>query len=168
MFVVSLTSKKIKKIAVVSLAVCIVVFGVLLAVSKWRLSGDSEVSANSSEKVKTEQKRLDFISSFGWQTDEEPEEVREVVIPEEFDDVYTNYNEIQLSQGYDLRDYAGRCVKRWTYIIRNYPDTTTDDDSVRINLLVCDGYVIGGDVCSIKLDGFMHGFKKENYETGKT
>lgn len=168
MFVVSLTSKKVKKIAVLSVAVCVAVFVVLLAVSKGYFSGDSEVSANSSKKVQTEQKQLDFIASFGWQTDKEPEEVREVVIPEEFDDVYTNYNEIQLSQGYDLRDYAGRCVKRWTYIIRNYPGTASDDDSVRINILVCDGCVIGGDVCCVKLDGFMHGFKKENYETGKT
>ena len=32
---------------------------------------------------------------------------------------------------------------------------------IKINVLVCDGKVIGGDVCSVKLDGFMHGFLKE-------
>lgn len=168
MFVVSLKSKKIKKIAAGAVVMCLAVLVVLFMISKGYFSGESEVIAHSSAKVETEQKRLDFIAGFGWQTDKEPEEVREVVIPEEFDDVYTNYNEIQLSQGYDLRDYAGKTVKRWTYIIRNYPNIASDDESVRINLLVYNGNVIGGDVCCVKLDGFMHGFEKENYETGKT
>ena len=57
-----------------------------------------------------------------------------------------------------MQKYAGMKVKRWTYIVRNYPDTLPEDDYIRINILVSDGVVIGGDVCSVKLDGFMHGF----------
>ena len=34
------------------------------------------------------------------------------------------------------------------------------DGSIRANLLVYDGVVIGGDVCSVALDGFMHGFER--------
>ena len=34
-------------------------------------------------------------------------EVKEVIIPEEFDDVYSAYNEIQRSQGFDLTQFAG-------------------------------------------------------------
>lgn len=159
MFVVSLSSAKIKKISGVALA--------LIAVS---LVAVIFVNSQSSVKVKkvnlytaeTADDRLKFISDFGWIVDEDPIEVRQIAIPQEFDDVYSNYNQIQLSQGYDLTGFAGRSAKRWTYVIRNYPNVSQDEDYVRINLLICDGKIIGGDVCSIKLDGFMHGFEKEN------
>ena len=159
MFVVSLSSSKIKKLSCVVLA--------LVAVS---LVAVFFVNSQSSPKVKkvnlhtaeTADDRLKFISDFGWIVDEDPVEVRQIAIPQEFDDVYNNYNQIQLSQGYDLTGFAGRSAKRWTYVIRNYPDVSSDEDYVRINLLICDGKIIGGDVCSIKLDGFMHGFEKES------
>ena len=104
-------------------------------------------------------KILTFISAFGWEVEEEPDEVREVIIPAEFDDVYNNYNAIQLKQGYDLQKYAGERVKRWTYTIKNYPEYV-DQECIKINVLVYKGEVIGGDVCSVRLDGFMHGFSK--------
>ena len=88
--------------------------------------------------------------------------MREIVIPEEFDDVYLRYNELQKKQGLDLSKYRSKRVKRWTYIIKNYPGYSETDDCVRINLLVFDGCVIGGDVSSVELDGFMHTFAKED------
>ena len=36
-----------------------------------------------------------------------------------------------------------------------------NEEFIKINILICDNVVIGGDVCSVKLDGFMHGFLKE-------
>ena len=32
------------------------------------------------------------------------------------------------------------------------------DDVIELNMLILDGMVIGGDVCSTELGGFMHGF----------
>ena len=145
-------------------------FGVVFALALVSLVAVFFVNSQSNVNIKkvslytaeTADDRLKFISDLGWIVDEDPVEVRQIAIPQEFDDVYSNYNEIQLSQGYDLTKYAGRSAKRWTYIIRNYPDVSSDEDYVRINLLVCDGKIIGGDVCSIKLDGFMHGFEKDS------
>lgn len=160
MFVFSVNSKKLFKIVlpcaalVVGVALAFVLFG-----SK---EETKETDANAiSFKASTKDERLLFISQFGWAVDEEPEEVREIVIPDEFDEVYERYNEIQKKQGLDLSLYKGKRVKRWTYIIRNYPGYSKEDDCVRINLLVFDGCVVGGDVCSIELDGFMHTFEKE-------
>lgn len=158
MFVVSISKNKIKKSvliggAVIVLSLCLVL--ALKCISRAQLSvqvKEQSLSASSEDEI------LTFISSCGWQVDEEAAEVRDVVIPESFDEVYTNYNKIQQEQGFDLEEYAGHRVKRWTYIIRNYPDTLPTDDFIRINILVSDGAVIGGDVCSVKLDGFMHGF----------
>lgn len=40
-----------------------------------------------------------FLQSYGWEVNEQPCEMVQVVIPETFGDVYENYNEIQKQQG---------------------------------------------------------------------
>lgn len=161
MFVVSVTKSKLKKSVFMALIVVVLSFSLVVGLrflnNTKSILGDEKLTPS----VSSENDILSFISSYGWQVDEEPVEVRDVVIPETFDEVYDNYNKIQSEQGFDLEKYAGQRVKRWTYVIRNYPDTSPTDDFIRINILVNDDVVIGGDVCSVKLDGFMHGFSKE-------
>ncbi len=160
MFVLTLPSKKIKLFSgAFLLCVCLCVAAALFIKSIGTNSSENLVlsvnnNASSSEQV------LEFISNFGWEVANEPDEIREIVIPIEFDEVYKSYNEIQLSQGYDLTKYAGERVKNWTFTVLNYPGYE-NAEFIKINILICDNVVIGGDVCSIKLDGFMHGFAKE-------
>ena len=60
-----------------------------------------------------------------------------------------------------LDDYKGKSVTVYTYQITNYPGYE-NRDCVFANLLVCDGMLIGGDVCSTSLsDGFMQGLEKQ-------
>lgn len=159
MFVVSLSSKKIKKVLLPLLCFVFAVSAVVLF-RCFSTTADKTSEVESVGKNITDSSQiLTFISTFGWEVDEEPDEVREVIIPAEFDDVYNNYNAIQLKQGYDLQKYAGERVKRWTYTIKNYPEYV-DQECIKINILVYKGEVIGGDVCSVRLDGFMHGFSK--------
>ncbi|MDD4699429.1 MAG: DUF4830 domain-containing protein [Oscillospiraceae bacterium] len=99
---------------------------------------------------------IDYIKSFGWEIDETSGEGNDVLIPSEFNDVYKQYNALQLSQGFDLTKYRGLTVTRYTYNVTNYPDYPKN---VKINLLVYEGRVIGGDICSISLDGFIVAFK---------
>ncbi len=164
MFVCSLKSSAIKKVLAAVLAVSAVAAAAVLlhngGISDETVSA-SETSAVIEYKAADNNERLAFISQFGWEVSQEPLEVREIIIPEDFDDVYEKYNALQLSQGLDLSKYAGKRVKRWTYVITDYPDMPENDGTVRINMLVYKNTVIGGDVCSIKLDGFMHGFMKE-------
>lgn len=103
----------------------------------------------------TEEERQEFIASLGWQVDPEPAEVVELVVPKEFDDVYTAYNDMQKDQGYDLTKHMGKRAKRYTYVVYNYPGY---EGGVRLNLVVRGNRVIAGDVCSLEIDGFMHGF----------
>lgn len=161
MFVVSLTKSKLKKSAFIALIVVVLSICLVGALHFLNNTQPSPNDEKMSLSASSESEMLTFISNYGWQVDEEPVEVRDVIIPETFDEVYSNYNNIQLEQGFDLEKYAGQRVKRWTYVIRNYPETSPNDDFIRINILVSDGVVIGGDVCSVKLDGFMHGFSKE-------
>ncbi len=120
------------------------------------LDGDGAVIKNYT--VRTGEDRLAFIGQFGWEVESEPVEIEEVLIPREFDSVYENYNALQKAQGLDLTRYRGKKVRRFCYRVLNYPDCT---DEVRLNMLVAENKVIGGDVCSTALNGFMHGFRYE-------
>lgn len=160
MFVFSVESKKLRAAAIIAAAAVSAAVIVTLIFTHGRSSQPKKTTASAelSYKAATGAERLKFISQFGWEVDEDPAEVSEIIIPEEFDAVYENYNTIQRAQGLDLSAYRGKRVKRWTYTIRNYPGYEKNSDCVRINLLVFDGLVIGGDVCSTELNGFMHGF----------
>lgn len=98
--------------------------------------------------------RVAFFQQFGWKVDPEPIDTGDVTIPKKFDDVYVAYNNIQKEQGLDLQPYAGKTVRQWIYAVTNYPN----QEAMRGTLLVCDGRVIGGDLCTPALDGFMTGF----------
>ena len=115
----------------------------------------------------TNEERLAFLSSFGWTLEEEPADVREVVIPAEFSDVYSAYNEMQRAQGFDLKPYAGEKCTQYRYIITDYPDCT---ETVIATLLVFEGRIIGGDISVETADGFMHGFARNSacFEMPKT
>lgn len=71
-------------------------------------------------------------------------------IPKEFDMVYNNYNAIQKEAGYDLSPYKGRECVMYTYEIYNHPFGKCNG-----NIIVYRGEVIGGDISSVNLDGFM-------------
>lgn len=161
MFVVSISKNNIKK-SILTISI-VLVLSLIFVLLLWLLGvvQGGRTTTGVSTAAKNETELLEFVSYCGWEVDKEPVEVRDVVIPQTFDEVYNNYNAIQLRQDFDLRAYAGQRVKRWTYIVRNYPESSPDDDFIRINLLVYDGEIIGGDVCSVKLDGFMHGIYKE-------
>ena len=147
-----LSKSKLITAAVVILAaiVCIV-----LLVSS---SGGSEPAAADAHdpQAKTNEDRIAFLASYGWDVESEPVQTQEVRIPEEFNDVLTRYNEIQMEQGFDLSKLAGKQVKRYVYRVTNYPDTQNE---VLATLIVYKNKVIGGDVSSSVQDGFIHGFE---------
>lgn len=159
MFVISLKSKLFKRISVCCVALISVV--ALLVLFRCNFGDDASASQQVNSAINDAESVVSFVSELGWEVNETPDEIREVIIPAEFDDVYTNYNAIQQKQGYDLVEFAGERVKKWTFTVKNYPGYE-GEDFIKINVLVFDGEVIGGDVCSVKLDGFMHGFTYEN------
>ncbi len=155
MFVYSVKSGQIK-------VVILAAFVLVTAVSLFILSRESQQTANMNElsfEAESHEDRMKFISQFGWEVDEEPVEVKEIIIPTELSDVYIAYNDIQKKQGFDLTDFAEKRVKCWTYNVKNY-EGYENQDCIHANILVYDGKVIGGDICSVRIDGFMHGFSK--------
>ena len=164
MFVFSVRQKQIK----LALIVLFVVVSVIIITYLAKNGAVRPTSADTrSVAAATDEERIAFLKQFGYEVDENSAEVCEVAIPEEFDEVYSGYNVIQLQQGFDLTKYAGKRVKRWTYTVTNYPGYE-GKPCIRANLLVLDNKVIGGDVCSVELDGFMHAFDMKKDEQSKT
>ena len=94
------------------------------------------------------------VQKMGYHDVEEiPFEVVEFTVPEEFDAVYTRYNTLLEEGGYSLIPYKGKKCKRYTYLIPSA--------NARANVIVCDGRIIGGDICGITIDGVMIPIKKE-------
>lgn len=119
------------------------------------LTRATTVGATVSPKgIKTPEDRVGYLQSYGWQVKEEPLAVEELLVPEEFGSEYADYLDLQASQGFDLTRYAGKTVKRYTYEITNYP---TGETGVQASLLIYRNTVVGADVLSPALDGFIHG-----------
>lgn len=119
-------------------------------------STDVPASVSASKKVKTNEDRIAYLEQYGWQVEPQPLAVEELQIPEEFDESYTKYLALQESQGFDLTQYRGKRVKRYTYEITNYP---TGEVGVQASLLIYKNQVVGGDVLSAQLNGFLHGLE---------
>ena len=161
MFVYTVKSSKLKWVLLAILVL-------LAAGAFWYFAHSSKPAANDdviSLKAGNAEERLAFISQFGWDVDEDPVAVEEVRIPEQFDAVYEQYNAVQKAQNLDLILYAGKRVKKWTYSVRNYPGYENRAGVIELNLLILDGCVIGGDVCSTEQGGFLHGFDRPAPET---
>lgn len=161
MFVITTkVSKKKAAAALVGLGVLIAVCILLVSMSK---SGDTDAVSVadtppievSYKNIKENEDRITFLNAFGWEVAQEPVAIEEIVIPEEFNNIYEEYNKLQQSQNLDLTKYRGKTVRRYTYQVLNYPQK---DDMVYANLLIYKNRVIGGDICSAKYQGFMHGF----------
>jgi len=105
----------------------------------------------------TKELRRSFLLSNGWQTDSEYEEISVITVPQEFDKIYTQYNEIHKEQGFDLSKYKGLEAHCYSYRILNYKD---EPDGIYATVIVHGGKIIGGDIHCDKQDGFMHGFYK--------
>ena len=155
MFVVSVKTGKRRMI--LALAAVLVMLTAALAAGK--LLGGAQ-AAQSLPAGETNEQRLAFLLGYGWEADTEAVEVREITIPDVFDDVYLKYNEVQKAQGMDLERYRGKTCRQWIYNVTNYPAQGT----VHASLLVLDGKIIGGDLSSTELDGFLCAFNGEGAE----
>ncbi len=116
------------------------------------------VETISYTKVGTDEGRMAFIKSLGWQTTGEVIESESFTLPETFDRVLLGYNEIQKDQGLDLSRYRKKRVTRYTYEVTNFDGY---EGKVYLNLIVYRGKVIAGDVSSADPMGFVQGLERK-------
>ena len=151
MFVMTAKLSKSKLLAGGVLIVAVLALIVMLATS----GGEAPAS---SPMGNTNDERIAYLATFGWSVNAEPREVQKVKIPESADNkVFSRYNDLQLSQGFDLTAFAGKEAMRYVYEILNYPDAKAP---VYVSVLVYEGRIIGGSITDTAPDGVIHGFQK--------
>jgi uncharacterized protein YpuA (DUF1002 family) len=155
MFVYSVRATTIKFFGVVcvALAVLITLIAFVPANVDVAASGDGEIHY---DKVKSAEDAATFLKQFGWEVDGAATKTVKVTLPEEFDKVFVGYNELQKRQGLDLSKYTGKDVTRYTMTVTNYEGC---EGTVYANVLVFRNRVIGGDLCSADVTGFVAGFE---------
>ncbi len=156
MFIYTVKASRLKFFALLLCSVAVLL--VLYAVLPKTPALDTTVGNYSYTHAETNDDRIAFLSSLGYAVESSPSEVTKTVVPNTFDSVYEKYNEIQKSQGLNLSPYKGKTLTRYTYKINNYP---ADNSKAVANLLIYNGKIVGGDVCSVDGEGFLHGFEKE-------
>ena len=144
------TKVDIKKILIVLAAVVAVILAVVL------LFGGSGDAPTDAKTISNNDARVKFLEGFGWQVSASPTESSQVRIPQEQSEVYSRYNTLQKSQGYDLSQFAGKTVMRYVYKVNNFPGAT---DPVYATVLVYKNKVIGGDITDTSPKGKVQGFK---------
>lgn len=101
----------------------------------------------------TNEARVEYLSQWGWEVDPEPVETLQFLLPDTLEEPYLSYNVLQKSQGFDLSRCCGKQVSRYTYLVTNYPG---DREGVQVNLYLCEGQPVAGDVCCTGADGFRN------------
>lgn len=154
MYIVSV-KLNIKKILCLAIALCLVVALTFAFVPK----KTSDVLSSKTDTVaKTTNDHIDFLSAYGYNVVDKPIQIQEIIIPQQFSAEYEEYNNYQKLSGFDLSGYKGKRVKKYTYKVTDYKDSA---DEVVANLYIYNNNVIGGDISSTTLGGFVHGFIKE-------
>ena len=69
---------------------------------------------------------------------------------------YAEAKRLAAEAGMDLEPYHGKRMKCYSYEVTNYPG----EPNVLAHLYVYKEKIVGGDVSSTALDGFMHGLSK--------
>lgn len=93
---------------------------------------------------------LDCLHGFGWEVDSHFVETETFLLSSKLSESYLS---LQQEAGFDLRDDMGEIISRYTFTVTNYP---TGEQGVLADLFLRDGQVIGGDIRTSGMNGFMH------------
>ena len=132
-------------------AVAIAILAIILL-----FGGGSEPTATTAN-LSSNDARVEYLKSLGWEVHAAPAESGQVRIPTDSSEVYDRYNDLQKAQGFDLTRYAGKTVSRYVYKVTNYPNAT---EPVYATLLIYKNKVIGGDIVNTAPTGAIQGLQK--------
>lgn len=140
-----------KVIAALAAVVGVIVVLILL------LGGGKSSTPTAAPSVAGNDGRVQFLKNLGWDVSASPAESGQVRIPQTQNQVFSRYNDLQKSAGYDLSSHNGKTVMRYVYKVNNYPDAT---EPVYATLLVYKDQIIGGDITDTAANGTMRALVK--------
>lgn len=122
------------------------------------LLGTFFLFAFSGQALSPEKTCRAFLKAAGWQTAGDYT-AESVILPQKGDTVWEQYLALQRENGFSMDAFCGKEVRRYAFTIENHPK----GKNVQANLYWDDNRIIGGDIMSPALDGFMHGLKIVKY-----
>ena len=143
MFII--TAKCSKRRVVKILLIFALLLSLFLALRACRHSSPPPVIAAG-----TNEERIAYLASLGWEVNDQPIETLSVTLGETLEEPYLSYNDLQRSQGFDLTRYCGQTLSRYTYVVTNYPDASLP---CQADLYVCDGALAAGEVITSPMPG---------------
>ena len=151
-----LTLKWNKKIALGIIIALALAFVAAITLTATKPNKADSTSGKEIINIKNEKSRVAYLKQYGWEVESPALSEDKVLIPREFSEVFSRYNELQKKQGFDLSAYSGLEVETYTYKITNH----TSSDTVLAQLYIYKGNVIAADLHSTALDGFITGIKR--------
>lgn len=136
----------------------VILMGLVMAVLIVLVGRAPEEPEIPQPKLTTNEERVAYLQSLGWAVEPEPIETLQFLLPAELEEPYRSYNELQLSQGFNLADCCGKQVSRCTYTVTNYPGQAA---GVQANLYICEDVPVAGDICSSGARGFQEPLLQE-------
>ena len=116
-------------------------------------AGKSDSGGKAPElRAETNEARVGYLESLGWEVDSEPIEVLRLTLPDELVEPYRSYNELQLKQGFDLTPFLGETLERCTYAVKNYPGRA---NGCQADLYLSEGFIVAGDIVCTGANGFI-------------
>ncbi len=121
--------------------ICIILAVIIALILFFHGENAGNAAESISLRVTNNEERTKYIASKGLKTAEEPFTVEEVLLPEEPDEILSEYNEIQKNSGFDLSPYYGKKVKKYVYPLEDGTETF-------VTLYVFEEKIIAADVAS--------------------
>lgn len=147
MFIVTAKAPKRRHLLSAALIVLLIVaVPLLLRMRKTDTDSADELRAETNEA------RVKYLESLGWDVDTQPVESLRLTLPEELVEPYRSYNGLQLTQGFDLTPFLGETLERHTYAVRNYPNRP---NGCQADLYLSEGFIVAGDIVCAGADGFI-------------
>jgi uncharacterized membrane-anchored protein len=148
MFVFSFNKKTLRHVLLGVLAlVIIIVLAIFIAGNAGvKKEASAENLGTYSLLAKNRTDIDNFLLQFDYIALNDSVKEEDIKIPKEFNDVYSEYNELQKSQGLDLSQYKGQQAKQFTFMVEKASPHSTEEPTQQLYavLIVRKGYVIGG------------------------
>ncbi len=155
MFVCTVKASSIKFFTAILFSAAVLV-GIVAIIPVIDSAGEVAVAALDYKGVETVEEQVAFLEELGYKADPNPVFSDEVIIPEEFDSVYEEYNALQKSQGLNLEKYKGKTVMRYTYVLNEEGESKS-----YATLLIYKNRIIGGDVTTLGENGTVSGLERD-------
>lgn len=104
----------------------------------------AETQPDEKPKAFTEKDFIEFVESFGWETEEGSVTAETLILPEKPDEIMQKYCALQKEAGYELEPFLGKEAEKYTCKVTNFEGT----EEIYASAYVCGGKIAAADLSS--------------------